>query len=212
VFSLPAMDPKLAVPGERVGVVNAANSKLAWGGGVCGAIQAEGDKTGAISAELGAWKSANGDLPVGGAMGTSGGSLGGVTSVVHAVGPNRHQGDDFAQLDACVKAIVQVAIAQNLTAIVMCNISSLIFGFEETATADRILTVLDDELATQHHSIKRVVFNNFPAAPPKLKKHAASSAPEKIDPDHGPPPAKKQAPDKPPEGGTDGDGDVVIHL
>lgn len=70
-------------------IVNAANSLLAPGGGVCGAIHAAGGP--AIAGECRAWVAEHGDVSTGGAAITTGGALR-ASHVIHAVGPVWHGG------------------------------------------------------------------------------------------------------------------------
>jgi O-acetyl-ADP-ribose deacetylase (regulator of RNase III) len=107
-------------------IVNAANERLALGGGVAGAIRRRGGDT--IQQECDAWVRAHGlaahDRP---AL-TSGGRLpcGGV---IHAVGPVWGSGDEDRKLDAAYRSSLELADAHAFRTIAFPSLSTGIFGF-----------------------------------------------------------------------------------
>lgn len=111
-------------------IVNAANSKLAHGGGLAGAIiargglviQEESDRLAPVATGNAAATSA-GDLPC--------------RWVIHAVGPIWGDGDEEASLRSAVWASLKCATALGATSIALPAISTGIFGYpkpEGTAT------------------------------------------------------------------------------
>jgi O-acetyl-ADP-ribose deacetylase (regulator of RNase III) len=116
---------------ERVdAIVNAANSNLAHGGGLAGAIVARG---GAVIQE-----ESNRLAPVatGSAAVTSSGDLR-CRWVIHAVGPIWGEGDEEALLRSAVRASLDCAAELGATSIALPAISTGIFGYpklEGTAT------------------------------------------------------------------------------
>ncbi len=116
-------------------IVNAANERLAHGGGVAGAISRRGGPT--IQRESDAWVRQHGPVPTGSAAITSGGDLP-ARYVIHAVGPvyNRAAPARMAELLAsAVRSSLALADAHHLKSIALPAISTGIFGYplEEAA-------------------------------------------------------------------------------
>ncbi len=108
---------------ERVdAIVNPANSHLAHGGGLAGAIVGRG---GSIiqdqSNELA-------PVPVGGAAATSAGTLP-CRWVIHAVGPQWGEGDEEAKLRAAVTSSLEEAVVLGARSLAIPAISTGIFGY-----------------------------------------------------------------------------------
>jgi O-acetyl-ADP-ribose deacetylase (regulator of RNase III) len=148
----------LAVQGditaERVdAIVNAANSSLARGGGVCGAIFA------AAGPELDAACRALGGCPTGDAVVTPGFDLP-ARWIVHAVGPVwRNGGDEPALLASAYRRSLEVAAAAGATSIAFPAISTGIYGYPlRPATEIAVRTVGDADT-----SIEQVRFVCFDA-------------------------------------------------
>lgn len=120
---------------ERVdAIVNAANSHLAHGGGVAGAISRRGGP--AIQAESSRWVREHGAVPTGEVAITSAGNLP-CKVVIHAVGPvweGGQQGED-GLLAAAVRNSLTKAHELKLTSIALPAISSGIFGFPKPRCA-----------------------------------------------------------------------------
>jgi len=107
-------------------VVNAANSMLAHGGGVAGAIAKVGGTT--IISESREWVKRNGPVPVGNVAVTSGGNLP-ARYVIHAVGPRWGEGDEEQKLRNAVKNALTRAESLGCRSISMPAISTGIFGY-----------------------------------------------------------------------------------
>ncbi|MGL4462784.1 MAG: macro domain-containing protein [Planctomycetia bacterium] len=110
-------------------VVNAANSNLWAGSGVCGAIhRAAGPE---IAEECAVWVAGHGECKVGGAMLTTGGWLP-AAHVIHAVGPIY---DDYppAQADellaAAYRSILHLAGEQRFRSLAIPSLSTGAYGF-----------------------------------------------------------------------------------
>ena len=117
---------------ERVdAIVNAANSGLARGGGVCGAIFA------AAGPELDVACAAIGSCGTGDAVATPGFALA-ARWIVHTVGPVWHGGDrgEPAQLASCYRRSIEVASSAGATSIAFPAISTGIFGYPPRAAAE----------------------------------------------------------------------------
>lgn len=105
-------------------LVNAANERLAHGGGVAGAMaRAAGPAFAEESRRVGG-------CPVGGAVVTGAGLLP-QRAVIHAVGPVWRGGDvgEEALLAACHRAAVERAVEHGLRTIALPAISTGIFGY-----------------------------------------------------------------------------------
>lgn len=107
-------------------IVNAANSRLAHGGGVAGAIVRRGGR--AIQEE----SDRIAPVPVGGAAVTGSGSLR-CRHVIHAVGPIWGEGDEERKLEAAVESAFDRADALGLVSVALPAISTGIFGFPKAA-------------------------------------------------------------------------------
>lgn len=118
-------------------IVNAANSHLAHGGGVAGAIVRSGGRV--IQEESDRWVRENGIVPTGQVVATGAGSLP-CKYVIHAVGPIWHGGDrnEDELLRLAVWNSLMKAHEMKLSTIALPAISSGIFGFPK----DRCATIL----------------------------------------------------------------------
>ncbi|WP_248926074.1 macro domain-containing protein [Paenibacillus hamazuiensis] len=167
-FSLTDIDPSLKPDTDRVGLVNAANASLKGGGGIDGAIH---EVAGAgITDEAQAWLQDEGnskywDKGQGKAMSTTGGQLtgDGIHRIIHTVGPDNRLGQPLTVLEDCVRSVLQEAANHKLTAIIFCNISSGIYGFNENETAIAIHQAVDKILNSEMSGYRpKIIFNNFP--------------------------------------------------
>ena len=109
-------------------IVNAANSELSPGGGVCGAIHRAGGPT--IADECSSIRSQRGPISPGQAVATTAGLLP-AKYVIHAVGPiwqggNRHEAETLA---SCYHESMHVADSLKLHSIAFPAISTGIFGY-----------------------------------------------------------------------------------
>ncbi|MHC4973737.1 MAG: macro domain-containing protein [Planctomycetota bacterium] len=122
---------------ERVdAIVNAANSRLAHGGGVAGAIAGKGGPS--IQQESRDWVREHGEVPTGGAAITGAGRLP-AGKVIHAVGPVWGSGDEDEKLAAAVRSALALAVENGLRRVSLPAISSGIFGFPKDRCARIIL-------------------------------------------------------------------------
>jgi O-acetyl-ADP-ribose deacetylase len=107
-------------------IVNAANSALAHGGGIAGAIVLRGgDEIQAESYRLA-------PVPVGGAAVTGAGRLA-CRHVIHAVGPVWGEGDEEAKLRRAVRSALARAEELGLASVSVPAISTGIFGYPKAA-------------------------------------------------------------------------------
>lgn len=116
-------------------IVNAANSQLAGGGGVDGAIHRAGGPS--ILEECRSWVAEHGPLPTGEAMATGGGNLA-VRNVIHTVGPIWGEHDEEAArnlLSACYRNSLDLAISLECRTIAFPNISTGVYGFPKQRAA-----------------------------------------------------------------------------
>ena len=108
-------------------IVNAANERLAHGGGVAGVISRKGGP--AIQRESDAWVRQHGRVPTGSAAITSGGNLK-ARHVIHAVGPVYDGTPRSAELLAsAVRAALRIADKHGIESIALPAISTGIFGY-----------------------------------------------------------------------------------
>ena len=135
-------------------IVNAANERLAHGGGVSGAISRRGGP--AIQQESTAWVREHGPAPTGSAALTSGGSLP-CPYVIHAVGPVWGTGDEEAKLASAVRSALDLADQYRLRSVSMPGISSGIFGFPKPLCAQIMIQTIAEWLAGHRESSVREV-------------------------------------------------------
>ena len=139
-------------------IVNAANSALAPGGGVCGAIfRAAGvEQLAAACRKLGGCNT--GDAKI-----TPGFNLP-AHHVIHTVGPVYGGGSrgEPEQLASCYRRTLEVAVENGLRTVAFPAISTGIFGYPfEPATEIALRTIA--EVLRTHDSLARVVFVFFGA-------------------------------------------------
>jgi O-acetyl-ADP-ribose deacetylase (regulator of RNase III) len=138
---------------EAIG--NAANSSLAGGGGVDGAIHKAGGST--IMSEL---RSKYKGCPTGSAVITGGGNLK-ANYVIHAVGP-RYSGSpkDPEHLSSAYRRSLELCTQHKITSIAFPSISTGIYGYPvEEASRIALKTVMD--YLKNHPEIKLVKFVLF---------------------------------------------------
>jgi len=128
------------------GIVNAANSQLAGGGGVDGTIHNQGGPL--IMRELDVIRRERGGCPTGEAVITTGGQLK-ARYVIHTVGPIYSGRDDDAELlAACYHSSLKLAQAYNLKSLAFPSISTGTYRYpiEQAApiAIDTVLTSLSD--------------------------------------------------------------------
>ena len=154
-------------------IVNAANARLAHGGGVAAAIALAGAP--AVDAESRAWIDAHGAVPPGGVAITSAGSMP-ADHVVHVVGPVYRNGqNNEALLSEAVRTALDAAGGVGARSVAVPTISAGIYGYPpaeacrvivETTVAwlndggdlDEIrLVAFDDDIATHYAKNLRAV-------------------------------------------------------
>jgi O-acetyl-ADP-ribose deacetylase (regulator of RNase III) len=125
---------------ETDAIVNAANSRLAHGGGVAGAIVRKGGDS--IQRE----SNTIGFVPVGGAASTTAGALK-AKRVIHAVGPRMGEGDEDTKLRNATLSSLKTADNEGLRAISFPAISTGIFGYPIERCAPLMLQTVKDYCA-----------------------------------------------------------------
>lgn len=135
-------------------IVNAANTQLAHGGGVAGAIVRVGGQE--IQAESDLWVREHGPVSHERPAITSGGRLP-CRYVIHAVGPVWGEGDEDAKLRAAVTGALALADERTLANLALPAISTGIFGFPKDRGARVILDAIVDYFADKPESSLRQV-------------------------------------------------------
>jgi O-acetyl-ADP-ribose deacetylase (regulator of RNase III) len=136
-------------------IVNAANERLAHGGGVAGAIASKGGP--AIQRESNEWIRKHGPVRTGSAAITSGGRLK-ARHVIHAVGPVYGRTLRSAELlAAAVKSALQLADDHALRSIALPAISTGIYGYPIEEAAEVMLRAVIEYLHGET-GLERVVF------------------------------------------------------
>jgi len=142
---------------ETDAIVNAANERLAHGGGVAAVIARAGGP--AIQRESNRWIQAHGRVPTGSAAITSGGNLK-ADFVIHAVGPvykSMSPAKAANLLAAAVTSSLQMAHEHGLDSIALPAISTGIFGYPKDDAA-RVMLKAAIRYAESGTDLKRIVF------------------------------------------------------
>ena len=136
-------------------IANAANSSLAGGGGVDGAIHRAGGPT--IMAELDQLRPTVAPLPAGQAVATSAGNLP-ARFVLHAVGPVWHGGGrgEPEALASCYRVCLEMAEQRGLRSISFPSISTGVYGYPIDAAAQIALGQILDFLTQRAASVQEV--------------------------------------------------------
>lgn len=124
-------------------IVNAANERLAHGGGVAGAIVRRGGRE--IQEESSRWVREHGPVPTGSAAITGAGRLP-ARYVIHAVGPRWGMGDEERLLAQAVQSALALADEKGLQTISLPAISTGIFGFPKPLGVKVILDAVEQYL------------------------------------------------------------------
>ncbi len=126
---------------DTAAIVNAANERLAHGGGVAGAISRQGGPE--IGQESLAWVQQHGPVATGKAAITGAGNLK-ARYVIHAVGPVMGSGDEDGKLASATKSALALAEHYRLDSISFPAISTGIFGYPmERCSRVMLTTVLE---------------------------------------------------------------------
>lgn len=140
-------------------IVNAANSALAGGGGVDGAIHRAGGNV--IYDECRKIREEKGGCPTGDAVVTRGGNLP-AKYVIHAVGPVWHGGgrDEERLLAAAYTNSLKRAAELKLATVAFPNISTGIYGFPKRLAAETAVKAVR-AFAKKPGTVKEVIFACF---------------------------------------------------
>ena len=142
-------------------IVNAANSRLAGGGGVDGAIHRAGGST--IMRELDQIRAKSGGCPCGSAVATGAGALP-ATHVFHAVGPIYRDGNhgEPEQLANCYRTCLDLAAEHGARTISFPAISTGAYGYPLQEAAEIALDTLASRLRSPDcpvHDVLLVLFD-----------------------------------------------------
>jgi len=152
---------------EADAIVNAANSALSAGGGVCGAIfRAAGADALTRACE------AIGHCPTGEAVITPAFGIRTARSIIHAVGPvySAYAADKARELlRSAYRAAIRLAAAQGCRSIAFPAVSTGIYGYPLADACREAADVCSAEAAAQGVTIKLVAFDAETAA--ELRKH-----------------------------------------
>jgi O-acetyl-ADP-ribose deacetylase len=149
-------------------IVNAANTELAMGGGVCGAIF----RAAGIS-ELSEACHAIGRCPTGSAVITPAFSIKTAKYIIHAVGPvySRYSaGEARKLLRSAYRNAIQLAKRNGCESIAFPAISTGIYGYPLDEACKEAVSVCAAEAAADHIHVKLVAFDAVTAA--CLRQHA----------------------------------------
>jgi O-acetyl-ADP-ribose deacetylase (regulator of RNase III) len=140
-------------------IVNAANSGLAGGGGVDGAIHRAGGPS--IMEECDAIRMKQGGCPTGQAVATGAGRLA-ATYVIHAVGPRWRGGDagEAEQLASAYRSSLELAASSGAKTVAFPSISTGVYGFPIDRAAPIALETCR-EFARRSQSIAEIRFVLF---------------------------------------------------
>ncbi len=153
-------------------IVNAANSSLAGGGGVDGAIHRAGGPE--IMRELDEIRKQIGHCETGSAVATSAGRLP-AKYVFHAVGPRYRDGlhGEAAQLASCYTTCMGMAVERGVTTISFPSISTGIYGYPIEGAADVAVKAVTEWLRTHPGPVRVVKLVQFSAADHEVyRRHA----------------------------------------
>jgi O-acetyl-ADP-ribose deacetylase len=138
-------------------IVNAANSALAGGGGVDGAIHRAGGPS--IMRELDQIRAKTGGCPTGNAVVTAAGLLP-ARFVFHAVGPvyrdGKHREPEL--LASCYRTCLKLAEEQGITTIAFPSISTGAYAYPIREAAQIALAEVRRHLNTEGGSVRQVTF------------------------------------------------------
>ena len=146
------------IPADAIG--NAANSRLAGGGGVDGAIHRAGGP--AIMQELDQIRARIGQCPAGDAVATSAGKLP-AQWVIHAVGPvyrDGRSGEPLA-LRSCYERCLELSDELGARTLTLPAISTGVYGYPMDIAAKVAVGVVATKLSGDETRVERVTFVLF---------------------------------------------------
>jgi O-acetyl-ADP-ribose deacetylase (regulator of RNase III) len=141
-------------------MANAANSALAGGGGVDGAIHRAGGP--AIMRELDEIRAKSGGCPTGSAVATGAGKLP-AKYVFHAVGPVWHGGSrgEPGLLAGCYRKCLELASERGVRTLSFPAISTGIYGYPQKEAAEIAIREVKAHLDGAETSVETVIFVLF---------------------------------------------------
>ena len=141
-------------------IVNAANSALAGGGGVDGAIHRAGGPE--IMRELDRIRTGTGGCPTGSAVATSAGKLP-AKYVFHAVGPVYRDGrrGEPELLASCYRTCLELAEERDVITITFPAISTGVYGYPIDEAAGIALGVVAEHLKKPEGNVREAIFVLF---------------------------------------------------
>lgn len=142
---------------ETDAIVNAANERLAHGGGVAGVIARAGGPV--IQRESNRWVQEHGRVPTGAAAITSGGDLK-ADYVIHTVGPVYDTMSESKAADllaSAVRSALELADDHSLNSIALPAISTGIYGYPMDDAA-RVMLEAAVDYARSGTGLQRIVF------------------------------------------------------
>ena len=156
-------------------MVNAANSALAGGGGVDGAIHREGGPS--IMAELNQIRLEIGHCATGDAVVTGAGNLP-AKHVIHTVGPIYRDGTrgEPECLASCYRTSLQLAQENGAEIVSFPSISTGVYGYPIAEAAEVAIRTVLDRLRQDDCAIKKVIFVLFGTAAYQAHTKAAGQA------------------------------------
>mgnify|MGYP002780863668 CR=1 FL=1 len=138
------------------GIVNAANSRLAGGGGVDGAIHRAGGPD--IMAECDVIRAQKGGCRTGSAVITTAGRLP-AKYVIHAVGPTWNEEEGPAcemMLASAYRSSLELAVYHSLRSIAFPSISTGAYGFPVDRAASVVFRTMVDFVVTRESNIEEI--------------------------------------------------------
>lgn len=141
-------------------IVNAANSALAGGGGVDGAIHRAGGPS--LMQQLAEIRRASGSCPTGSAVVTSAGALP-ARWVFHAVGPVYHGGlhGEAELLASCYRTCLRMAEERRASSISFPSISTGVYGYPIGEAAGIALNAVTSHLSDPASRIREITLVLF---------------------------------------------------
>jgi O-acetyl-ADP-ribose deacetylase (regulator of RNase III) len=141
-------------------MANAANSALAGGGGVDGAIHRAGGR--AIMRELDRIRAAQGGCPTGSAVATGAGNLP-AKYVFHAVGPVYRDGrhGEAELLAGCYRKCLELADERAVRTISFPAISTGVYGYPQNAAAEIAIREVRRHLERPDTTVREAIFVLF---------------------------------------------------